>query len=39
MRLVRALCAEVHETWLEDNRCNNMDLLREQKKQALRVAA
>ena len=39
LRLIRALCAETHETWLEDNRYINMDLLREQKKQALKLAA
>lgn len=39
LRLVRALCAETHEAWLEDNRYINMDLLREQKKQALKLAA
>jgi transposase-like protein len=39
LRLVRALCAEVHETWLEDHRYLNMDLLKEQKKELLRHAA
>jgi transposase-like protein len=39
LRLVRALCAEIHETWLEDNRHINMDLLREQKKAAIKLAA
>lgn len=39
LRLVRALCAEVHETWLEDHRYLNMDLLKEQKKELLRKAA
>jgi len=39
LRLVRALCAEIHETWLEDNRYLNMDLLREQRKEQLRKAA
>jgi len=39
LRLVRALCAEIHETWLEDNRYINMDLLREQKKAAMKLAA
>ena len=38
-RLVLALCVETHETWLEDHRYINMDLLREQKKEALRQAA
>jgi hypothetical protein len=27
-RLTRALCAETHESWLEDNRYINIDLLR-----------
>jgi putative transposase len=39
LRLVRALCAEVHETWLEDHRYLNRDLLKEQKKERLRQAA
>src|SRR5688572_14878976 len=39
LRLVRALCAETHETWLEDSRYLNMDLLREQRKEQLRKAA
>ena len=39
LRLVRALCAEIHETWLEYNRYLNMDLLREQRKEQLRKAA
>ena len=39
LRLVRALCAEIHETWLEDNRYLNMDLLREQRKEQFRKAA
>lgn len=39
LRLVRALCAEIHETWLEDNRYLNMDLLMEQKKAAMKLAA
>jgi hypothetical protein len=30
---------ENHETWLEDHRHLNMDLLKEQKKEALRQAA
>lgn len=38
-RLVMALCVETHESWLEDHRYINMDLLREQKKEALRQAA
>lgn len=39
LRLVRALCAEVHETWLEDHRYLNMDFLKEQKKDFVKVAA
>ena len=39
LRLIRALCVETHEAWLEDNRYINMDLLREQKKLALEAAA
>lgn len=39
LRLVRALCAEVHESWLEDHRYLNMDLLKEQKKEFVRLAA
>ena len=39
LRLVRALCAETHEAWLEDARYLNMSLLVEQKKEALRLAA
>ena len=38
LRLVRALCAEVHEGWLEDHRYLNMEYLKEQKR-ALRTAA
>jgi putative transposase len=39
LRLIRALCAEIHEAWLEDNRYLNMTLLQEQKKELLRLAA
>jgi len=39
LRLVRALCVETHETWLEDARYLNMMLLAEQKKELLRLAA
>lgn len=39
LRLIRALCVEVHETWLEANRYLNMDFLAEQKKEQLRLAA
>ena len=35
LRLIRALCVETHETWLEDSRYLNMMLLAEQKKEAL----
>jgi len=36
---VSALCAETHEAWLEDNRCINTGLLKEQKKAAMKIAA
>lgn len=39
LRLVRALCVETHEAWLEDSRYLNMTLLAEQRKEALRLAA
>ena len=39
LRLVRALCVEIHEAWLEENRYLNMDLLKEHKKEMLRRAA
>lgn len=39
LRLIRALCAETHEAWLEDNRYINMELLKEQKKAAMKIAA
>lgn len=39
LRLIRALCVETHETWLEDSRYLNMMLLAEQKKESLRLAA
>jgi putative transposase len=39
LRLIRALCAETHEAWLEDNRYINMDLFKEQKKAAMKIAA
>jgi len=38
-RLVRALCIETHEAWLEASRYLNMTLLAEQKKELLKVAA
>jgi putative transposase len=39
LRLIRALCVETHETWLEDSRYLNMTLLAEQKKELLSLAA
>jgi transposase-like protein len=39
LRLVRALYAETHEAWLEDARYLNMDLLVQQQKEAMRLAA
>ncbi len=39
LRLVRALCAETHEAWLEDHRYLNMDYLKEQKKDFMQLAA
>lgn len=39
LRLVRALCVDTHENWLEAHRYLNMGYLRELKKQALRNAA
>jgi len=39
LRLIRALCAETHETWLEENRYLNMTLLDEQRKELMRLAA
>ncbi len=39
LRLVRALCVETHEAWLEDNRYLNMDLLKEPRRERLRAAA
>ena len=38
-RLVRALCVETHEAWLEASRYLNMSLLTEQKKELLKIAA
>jgi len=38
-RLVRALCVETHEAWLEASRYLNMSLLAEQKKELLKTAA
>ena len=39
LRLVRARCAEDHETWLEDHRYLNMDLLKVQKNEFVQLAA
>ena len=39
LRLVRALCVETHEAWLEDSRYLNMSLLRDHRKEVLRLAA
>ena len=39
LRLVRALCAETHEGWLEHHRYLNMEFLKEQKKDLLQTAA
>jgi putative transposase len=39
LRLVRALTIERHKARLEDHRYLNMDLLKQNKKEALRQAA
>jgi putative transposase len=39
LRLIRALCVESHEAWLEDHRYLNMMLLSEQRKEQWRLAA
>lgn len=39
LRLIRALAAEVHEDWMEDNRYLNMEALKEQMKQPQLKAA
>lgn len=39
LRLVRALCVEIHEAWLEAHIYLNMQLLKEHKKEELRRAA
>jgi putative transposase len=39
LRLIRALCVETQEAWLEDSRYLNMMLLAEQKKEVLRLAS
>jgi transposase-like protein len=38
LRLIRALAVEQHEEWIEGTRYLNMDLLREHKKEQLRLA-
>jgi transposase-like protein len=37
LRLVRALAVETHEEWIEGTRYLNMDLLREHKKELLKL--
>ena len=37
LRLIRALCVETHEAWLEDKRYLNMTLLAEHKKELLKM--
>jgi putative transposase len=39
LRLIRALCVETHEGWLEDSRYLNMSLLTEHKREFLKSAA
>jgi hypothetical protein len=39
LRRGREPCAETHDAWLEDSRYLNMDLLSEQKKHAMKIAA
>lgn len=40
LRLVRALCVETYEAWLEENHYINMDLLRQQRRKvAMNLAA
>jgi putative transposase len=38
LRLVRALAVEIHEDWIEGTRYLNMEVLREHKKEQLRLA-
>jgi putative transposase len=38
LRLVRALAVEIHEDWIEQHRYLNMELLKEHKKEMLRMA-
>jgi putative transposase len=37
LRLVRALAVEIHEEWIEGTRYLNMELLREHKKELLKI--
>ena len=39
LRLIRAMCVETHEGWIEDKRYINMGLLWEARKDQLRKAA
>lgn len=39
LRLIRALCVETREGWLEDHRYLNMEFLKEQKKALLQPVA
>jgi transposase-like protein len=39
LRLIRALCVETHEDWLEDKRYLHMDLRWEARKEQVRKAA
>ena len=39
LRLIRTLCTETHEGWLEDHRHLNMEYLKEQKMDLLETAA
>jgi len=39
MRLIRAVCVETHQAWLEDHRYLNMDVLREARKDQLKKVA
>ena len=38
-RLLRALCVEIHEGWIEQHRYLNMELLKEHRKNRLEVRA
>jgi len=38
LRLVRALAVEIHENWIEQNRYLNMELLKEHRKEVLRMS-